>query len=238
MAKSFKNSGLKFNIELNQEQAKAEKLIHKKDVTIIEGKAGTGKTLVAVKYALDQLYQKEIDQIIVTRPTVTASEDLGFLPGEIENKLEPFLVPIYDNFCKVFDEKNHKGQNVVDQLLEEDKLVIAPVAYMRGRTFERSVVILDEAQNMTQEQIKMALTRLGAGTKMIICGDLLQCDLEYKKGSGMHLLNKVYARQMVKGMDKYTLVQNHRLGIVGDFLEAFDVLEVEKDQEVPFQMTV
>ena len=237
MAKSFKaNPGLKFNIELNDEQVKAEKFIRRKDVTIIEGKAGTGKTLVAVKYALDQLHQKEIDQIVITRPTVTAAEDLGFLPGEMEDKVEPFLIPVYDNFCKVFEEKNTKGENVVDQLLSDDKLIIAPVAFMRGRTFERAAIILDEAQNMTREQMKMAITRIGKGSKMIVCGDLLQCDLNYKKDSGMRLLSDVYNRQMVSGLDKYTLTKNHRLGIVGEFLTAFDVLAEEQEKEVPFSM--
>ena len=140
-------------------------------LTLGVGPAGSGKTFLVTGVALEKLLAKEVDKIIITRPVVESDEKLGFLPGTLEEKLDPYLRPIYDAI------KDHVGPTMAKQLLEREHIEIAPLAYMRGRTFTRSFVILDEAQNATTKQMKMFLTRLGFYTFACVDGDVTQSDL-------------------------------------------------------------
>lgn len=173
------------------------------DITLVTGPAGTGKTFLAVIYACDQLRKGKIRKIIVTRPVVEAGESLGFLPGDLKEKVDPYLRPIYDSFDAIF------GAGSVERLLEKGVIEIAPLAYMRGRTLNDAVVILDEAQNTTAMQIKMFLTRLGFNSRMIITGDVTQIDLPNSRQSGLKK-----AIEIVKGIEEIAVVEMHRNDVV------------------------
>ena len=144
-----------------------------------EGPAGTGKTYIAVALAVRSFKDKKVDKIILTRPAVEAGEKLGFLPGDLQEKVNPYLRPLYDALQEMF------GVETYVKLLEKGTIEIAPLAYMRGRTLSNAFIILDEAQNTTQEQMKMFLTRLGESSKMVVTGDLSQIDLGPEKKSGL-----------------------------------------------------
>jgi len=153
--------------------------IAKKTITIGVGPAGTGKTYLAVALAVNALRAKQVDKIILTRPAVEAGEKLGFLPGDLQEKVNPYLRPLYDGLQEML------GFEQYQKLIEKGVIEIAPLAYMRGRTLSNAFIILDEAQNTSREQIKMFLTRLGEGSKMVINGDLTQADLPEGKLSGL-----------------------------------------------------
>lgn len=172
----------------NENQEDYLDALRNRDLVISTGSAGSGKTFLATAHAVDLLIDKEYDSIIVTRPVLTAEEELGFLPGTVMEKFMPFFRPVYDVL------KKRMGHGFLQYCLREgiDKVEIAPLAYMRGRTFENSIVILDEAQNVTVSQMKLFLTRMGEGTKCIINGDVAQIDLPGHKGSGLvDLINRV-----------------------------------------------
>ena len=160
-------------------QKKYVEAIRKHTVAFGEGPAGTGKTYLAVALAASAYKNKEVDRIILTRPAVEAGEKLGFLPGDLQEKVNPYLRPLYDALQEMF------GLDTYQKLMEKGAIEIAPLAYMRGRTLNNAFVILDEAQNTTCEQMKMFLTRLGEGSKMVITGDLTQVDLPAEKKSGL-----------------------------------------------------
>jgi phosphate starvation-inducible PhoH-like protein len=153
--------------------------IRKKDIVFGIGPAGTGKTYIAVVMAVAALKEGKVKRIVLTRPAVEAGENLGFLPGDLQEKVNPYLRPLYDALHDIL------GQEQVAKLLERGVIEIAPLAYMRGRTLEDSFIILDEAQNTTPEQMKMFLTRLGFGSKMVVTGDITQIDLPRGKVSGL-----------------------------------------------------
>lgn len=153
--------------------------IRKKDIVFAIGPAGTGKTYLAVVFAVQALRNGQVKKIVLTRPAVEAGESLGFLPGDLQEKVDPYLRPLYDALYDLM------GTEQVSRAMERGMIEIAPLAYMRGRTLEDSFVILDEAQNTTPEQMKMFLTRLGFGSKMIITGDLTQIDLPKGANSGL-----------------------------------------------------
>ncbi|MBN2318036.1 MAG: PhoH family protein [Acidobacteria bacterium] len=164
--------------------------IKENDIVFGIGPGGTGKTFLAVTLALVFLFEKQISRIVLTRPAVEAGEKLGFLPGDIEEKINPYLRPLYDALYYLLDnEKIHR-------YMEEGTIEIAPLAFMRGRTLSDSFIILDEAQNTTSEQMKMFLTRIGMGSKAVITGDVTQIDLPYGRNSGL-----VEARNILKGVD-------------------------------------
>jgi phosphate starvation-inducible protein PhoH and related proteins len=153
--------------------------IEQNTITLSIGPAGTGKTYLAVLYGLRKLKEGTVKQIILTRPAVEAGENLGFLPGDLKEKIDPYLRPLYDAMYEIF------GVKQTDDLIEKGVIEIAPLAYMRGRTLENAYVILDEAQNTTVGQMKLFLTRLGFNSKMIVTGDITQSDLPKKIESGL-----------------------------------------------------
>ena len=159
------------------------------------GPAGTGKTYLAVCMAVVSYKQKLVEKIILTRPAVEAGEKLGFLPGDLQNKVDPYLRPLYDALQEMF------GIDTYQKLLEKNVIEVAPLAYMRGRTLNNSYIILDEAQNTTKEQMKMFLTRLGENSKMLINGDITQIDLPFGKESGL-----IHATKILKNIENIEIV--------------------------------
>ena len=150
-----------------------------KSIVIATGPAGSGKTLLACQVAAEQLQSKNVKKVIITRPVVTVDEELGYLPGRLEEKMDPYMRPVMD----IFD--NYFTRSRVKQLMSNGTLEIAPLAYMRGRTFENAFIIGDETQNTTKNQMKMFLTRIGEDSKMIITGDIHQCDLPDPLSNGL-----------------------------------------------------
>lgn len=168
-------------------QQKYLKAIEKNTITIGVGPAGTGKTYLAVAEAVAAFRAKAVNRIILTRPAVEAGERLGFLPGDLQNKVDPYLRPLYDALFDML------GPETYNKYLERGNIEVAPLAYMRGRTLDDSFIILDEAQNTTREQMKMFLTRLGFGSKIVITGDVTQIDLPANKTSGLKEAVRVLA---------------------------------------------
>ena len=160
-------------------QQKYMKAIAKNTVTIGVGPAGTGKTYLAVAAAVAAFRERTVNRIVLTRPAVEAGERLGFLPGDLQNKVDPYLRPLYDALYEML------GAETFQKYQERGSIEVAPLAYMRGRTLDDSFIILDEAQNTTREQMKMFLTRLGFGSKIVITGDITQIDLPEDKTSGL-----------------------------------------------------
>lgn len=203
---------IKFNIQLNDEQKEAKALILENPIVVLKGMAGSGKTLVAVQAALDMLFTKEVEKIIITRPTVS-KEDIGFLPGDLKEKMDPWLAPIYHNLYALY------GKDKIDKELERETIEIVPFAFMRGRTFLNSFVIVDEAQNVTHDQMETVIGRLGKKSKMVICGDLAQIDLKNKKETGFSFLSRI--EEHVNGFRVMALKQNHRHEIVSPILQVY-----------------
>jgi phosphate starvation-inducible PhoH-like protein len=203
---------IKFNIQLNEEQKRVKATILANPITVLKGQAGSGKTLVAAQTALDLLFQKEVEKIVITRPTVSR-EDIGFLPGDIKEKMDPWLAPIYHNLYALYSKEK------IEKELELGNIEIVPFAFLRGRTFLNSFVIVDEAQNVTHPQMEAILGRLGTGSKMVICGDLSQVDLKDKRESGFSFLARI--EEHVPGFKIETLKQNHRHEIVPPVLDVY-----------------
>ena len=170
--------------------------IKKYDVTFGVGPAGTGKTFLAVVMAISAFKKGEVSRIILTRPAVEAGESLGFLPGDLKEKVDPYLRPIYDSLYTIL------GTDTTNRLMERGLIEVAPLAYMRGRTLDDAFVILDEAQNTTEAQMKMFLTRLGFNSKMIVNGDQTQIDLPGRARSGL-----LQAEHILKGIDQVKFIR-------------------------------
>ncbi len=169
------------------------KSITKHDISFGVGPAGTGKTYIAVAMAINAYKNKEVQKIILARPAVEAGERLGFLPGDLQEKVDPYLRPLYDALYDIL------GRDSALRLKEKEVIEVVPLAYMRGRTLDSSFIILDEAQNTTKEQMKMFLTRLGFGSKAVITGDITQIDLPRGKKSG--LVDAIKVLENVEGID-------------------------------------
>ena len=189
------------------------------DIIFASGVAGTGKTYLAVCYAVMQLKKEKVEKIILTRPAVEAGESLGFLPGDMKDKVDPYLRPLYDALYDML------GVETVERFMEKQVIEVAPLAFMRGRTLNKAVVILDEAQNTTQAQMKMFLTRMGQNAQMIINGDVTQIDLIRKEQSGL-----VQATQILKGIDRIAFVQMSaddvvRHPLVQKIIERYETIE-------------
>mgnify|MGYP003310408637 CR=1 FL=1 len=198
--------------------------IRKNTIVLGVGPAGTGKTFLAVAMAVKALREKQVTRIILTRPAIEAGEKLGFLPGDLQSKIDPYLRPLYDALYDMMGVENYQRQ------MEKQVIEIAPLAYMRGRTLDDSFIILDEAQNATPEQMKMFLTRLGFNSKAVITGDLTQTDLPYGQKSGLaiatHILNDIDDIHIHQFTDKD--VVRHKL--VQKIILAYDKFE-KKAQE-------
>ena len=204
---------INFHIQLNDEQKEAKSKILDNTVTLLAGSAGSGKTLLACNVALDGLFRRQYDKIIITRPTVS-KEDIGFLPGDMREKMDPWVQPIYQNFYTLY------GKDRMQKYFDDEKIEIVPVSFMRGRTFLDSMIIVDEAQNVTHEQMEMIVSRIGVRSKMIICGDDHQIDLKKRSDSGFRFLYK--ASKKVKNLEAVKLMTNHRDPIVEDILEYYE----------------
>ena len=209
---------IKFKITLNEEQKEAKAKILENTITMLAGKAGSGKTLLAVQIALDGLLRRHYEKIIITRPTVS-KEEIGFLPGDLREKMDPWIQPIYQNMFALYDKVK------VEKLIEDGKIEIVPLAFMRGRTFLDSCIIVDEAQNVTHEQMEMIATRIGLRSKMIICGDDHQVDLKSKRESGFRFLYK--SMRKIKNAVGITLLQNHRDPIVDDLIQVYEEADAQ-----------
>ena len=201
MAKKPPKGTIKFSLTLSEEQKAAKQAILHHPYNFIVGKAGSGKTLLACQVALDMFFKKQINKIIITRPTVS-TEDNGFLPGSEKEKMEPWIVPIKSNMRKIYNKPL-----ILEKMEKEESIELVSLAHFRGRTFENAVVIVDEFQNLTRSQFRMALGRLGKNSTMIFCGDNQQIDLKDKNYSAIVDLPKINDSQYVY---KRVLLDNHR----------------------------
>lgn len=217
------NGGTKIKARtLNQK--KLVQAIKAHDMVFAVGPAGTGKTYTAVAMAVRALKAKEVKRIVLTRPAVEAGENLGFLPGDLKEKLDPYLMPLYDALRDMIPPEK------LADMLEFGIIEIAPLAFMRGRTLDKAFVILDEAQNTTSMQMKMFLTRMGMTAKFVITGDMSQVDLPHKQRSGLSYALDVL--KDVEGIEVVRLGQNDviRHSLVKRIIEAFDIVEAAEKQ--------
>ena len=208
--KSVQKGNIKFSIALSEEQKLAKQAMLHHPYNFIVGKAGSGKTLLACQVALDMFFKRMINKIIITRPTVS-TEDNGFLPGSEKEKMEPWLVPIRSNMRKVYNKPT-----ILEKMENHEDVELVSLAHFIGRTFENSVVIVDEFQNLTRSQLRMALGRLGKGSTMIFCGDNQQIDLKDKNYSAIHDLAKLTDSEFVY---KRILLDNHRHPAIDNVFE-------------------
>lgn len=197
--------------------------IRRNYITLGIGPAGTGKTYLAVAMAVFSLKKKEVSRIILTRPAVEAGEKLGFLPGDLQEKVDPYLRPLYDALEDIL------GAETFQKYMAKNIIEVAPLAYMRGRTLDDAFIILDEAQNTTPPQMKMFLTRLGFGSKMVVTGDLSQTDLPYGTISGLRQAQQILAG--ISGIECIILNESDviRHEIVGQIIKAYDRYQQEQN---------
>lgn len=193
-------------------------------ITFGIGPAGTGKTYLAVAMAVEALKRRQVERIILTRPAVEAGEKLGFLPGDMQEKVDPYLRPLYD---ALFD---MMGSEMTRKYLERETIEVAPLAYMRGRTLNASFIILDEAQNTTPEQMKMILTRFGFGSRMVITGDVTQVDLPLGKKSGLRHAAAVLRDVPGISVNYFNEKDVVRHEIVGEIIKAYEKYETADDR--------
>lgn len=195
--------------------------IARHEMTFAIGPAGTGKTYLAMAVAVSHLMNKKVKRLILTRPAVEAGENLGFLPGDLEEKISPYLRPLYDALYAMVD------LTKVQRMIEEQRIEVAPLAFMRGRTLDHSFILLDEAQNTTSEQMKMFLTRLGQGSRAIITGDVTQCDLPRGTKSGL-----AEAARILKSVPEIGMVHLSRRDVVRHPLveRIISAYETERDE--------
>ena len=206
-------------------QKKYIETIKKNTITLGVGPAGTGKTYLAVAMAVTAFRAKEINRIILTRPAVEAGEKLGFLPGDLQSKVDPYLRPLYDALFDMLGAENFQKHQ------ERGDIEVAPLAYMRGRTLDDSFIILDEAQNTTPEQMKMFLTRLGFNSKMVVTGDITQIDLPDGKRSGLKEAIKVLKNIEDIGVVRFNEKDVVRHRLVQDIIKAYEKQEEERNRK-------
>lgn len=199
------------------------KAISKHTITLGVGPAGTGKTYLAVAAAVAAFRERTVNRIILTRPAVEAGERLGFLPGDLQNKVDPYLRPLYDALYEML------GPETFQKYQERGSIEVAPLAYMRGRTLDDSFIILDEAQNTTKEQMKMFLTRLGFGSKVVITGDVTQIDLPSDKTSGLKDAMRVLEDVKDIAICRLTSADVVRHALVQEIINAYEKAENKKE---------
>ncbi|HEY8349340.1 MAG TPA: PhoH family protein [Clostridiales bacterium] len=204
-------------------QRRYVKAIRDNTVVFGIGPAGTGKTFLAVAMAVNAFKDKQVNRIVLTRPAVEAGEKLGFLPGDMQNKVDPYLRPLYDALYEIM------GVESYHKYLEKGMIEVAPLAYMRGRTLDDSFIILDEAQNTTPEQMKMFLTRIGFGSKAVVTGDITQIDLPRDKKSGLKEVTKIL--KDIEGIEFVYLTEKDvvRHELVQRIIKAYDQFDQNKD---------
>ena len=213
-------------------QQRYMKAISKNTITIGVGPAGTGKTYLAVAAAVAAFREKAVNRIILTRPAVEAGERLGFLPGDLQNKVDPYLRPLYDALYDML------GAETYQKYLERGNIEVAPLAYMRGRTLDDSFIILDEAQNTTREQMKMFLTRLGFGSKIVITGDITQIDLPSDKVSGLKDAVRILDNVPDIAICRLTASDVVRHALVQRIIAAYETAEHSAKSGLPGQKKV
>jgi phosphate starvation-inducible PhoH-like protein len=192
---------IKFSISLSDEQRVAKAKIIETPYNFILGQAGSGKTLLAVQIALDMFFKRQVNKIIITRPTVS-NEDNGFLPGSLAEKMDPWLVPLRSNMRKVYNKPE-----LLEKMEKEENIELVSLAHFRGRTFDTAICIVDECQNLTKQQLQMVLSRLGKDSIMILTGDKHQIDLKFKNDSAIHEIAKISKSRFV---NEIILLENHR----------------------------
>ena len=200
---------IKFDLTLSEEQKEAKSNILYHPYNFLTGKAGSGKTLLAVQCALDMYFTRQVNQIIITRPTVS-NEDNGYLPGSLHEKMEPWLVPIRSNMRKVYNKPL-----ILEKMEKEEKIELVSLAHFRGRTFDNACVIVDEFQNLTKQQLGMVLGRLGKNSTMILTGDPHQIDLKFNNDSAIHEVPKLKSSKYVYTQN---LKDNHRHEALSEIL--------------------
>ena len=201
IAKKAPKGNVRFSISLSEEQKQAKAQIRNHPVNFILGKAGSGKTLLAVQIALDSFFKREVNKIVITRPTIS-NEDNGFLPGSLDEKMEPWLVPIRSNMRKVYNKPT-----ILEKMEKDENIELVSLSHFRGRTFDNSIVIVDEFQNLTKQQLAMVLGRLGKHSTMMLCGDPQQIDLKFANDSAVHEVHKLKESLFVFNVN---LKDNHR----------------------------
>tara|TARA_R110000787_G_scaffold200948_1_gene311889 strand:- start:1 stop:666 length:666 start_codon:yes stop_codon:yes gene_type:complete len=210
ISKTPPKGSIRFSLSLSDEQKTAKTQILKHPYNFIVGKAGSGKTLLAVQVALDQFFKRQYNKIVITRPTI-ATEDNGFLPGSEKEKMEPWLVPIRSNMRKLYNKPE-----ILERMEKDESIELCSLAHFRGRTFDNAIVIVDEFQNLNRSQLAMAIGRLGKDSKMIFCGDSYQIDLKDKNWSAYHDMSKLVNSEYVF---KTVLEDSHRHGAIDNLLE-------------------
>lgn len=205
---------IKFNLPLNEEQKQAKAIILNSTISVLKGQAGSGKSMLAAQIALDLLFSRQVEKIILTRPAVTSGEDIGFLPGDKDAKLAPYTAAIYDNMYRLYKKE------LIDKHILDGNIEVIPLAFMRGRNLSNCCVVVDESQNITHKQMELMLGRLCHGSKMLLCGDTAQIDLKDKKLSGFDFICK-YMKE-VPGFEVITLKTNHRHEIVEPIIRIYD----------------
>lgn len=205
---------IKFAVILNEEQKIAKEKIINSKITFLKGQAGSGKSLLAAQVALDFLFKGEVKKIVLTRPVVTAGEEIGFLPGDKDAKLAPYTASIYDNMYRLYNKEK------IDKEIAEGNIEVVPIGFMRGRNFSDCLVVIDESQNITQTQLELIITRLCTGAKMIFVGDNSQIDLKDKRQSGFDWMSKKLS--FLEGISTIILKTNHRDPIVEEILKVLN----------------
>jgi phosphate starvation-inducible PhoH-like protein len=203
-------SDIKYKITLNEEQKEAKRLIINNQIVIITGRAGSGKSLVGAQTALDFLFKKQCDKVFVTRATIEVGNSLGFLPGAIEDKFNPYLEAFQENLIKCYD------QTKIEELLEQKRILTYPVQFIRGKTVD-DMLIVEEAQNLTKAEMLAILTRIGKTGKIVINGDLEQTDIRENGLNGL-----AYAIELSKKIEEIQYIklkENHRSDLVGKILD-------------------
>ena len=201
ITKRAPKGNVRFSITLSEEQKLAKAEIRNHPFNFILGKAGSGKTLLAVQIALDCFFKREVNKIVITRPTIS-NEDNGFLPGSLDEKMEPWLVLIRSNMRKVYNKPN-----ILQKMESDENIELVSLSHFRGRTFDNSIVIVDEFQNLTKQQLAMVLGRLGKKSTMMLCGDPQQIDLKFANDSAVHEVHKLKVSEYVFNVN---LKDNHR----------------------------